>query len=164
MPLCDGAGVIESVGGGDAPAQGSTSPSASPSRWRAGDRVLFAAMSSWKSAEPGTDAELDATTALGAGAVDGVLRQYVVADEDAIVAAPRGLSFEEAATLGGAYVSAWNALFGGYRTVRAGDVVVTQGTGGVSTAVLQVSRHHPVRVRWRFELGACLMRALLACR
>lgn len=140
MPLCDGAGVVESVGGGGASVQGS---SPAPSRWRPGDRVLFAAMSSWKSAEPGTDAELDATTALGAGDVDGVLRQYVVADEDAIVAAPRQLSFEEAATLGGAYVSAWNALFGGYRILRAGDVVVTQGTGGVSTAVLQVSRHHP---------------------
>lgn len=158
MPLCDGVGVIESVGGGSA--EGSPSPS----RWRAGDRVIFAAMSSWRSAEPGTDAELDPTTALGAGTVDGVLRQHVVADEDAIVAAPAGLSFEEAATLGGAYVSAWNALFGGYRTLRAGDVVVTQGTGGVSTAVLQVSRHHPVSRSLAVGAGACLTRALLARR
>lgn len=117
--------------------------STAPSRWRPGDRVNTAAMSSWKSAEPGTDAELDPTVSLGAGGVGGVLQQYFVADEDAVVPAPRGLSFEEAAALGGAYVSAWNALFGWYRPLQAGDVVVTQGTGGVSTAVLQVSNLSP---------------------
>lgn len=131
VPLSDGAGVIESVN----PAPGT------PSRWKAGDRVITAAMSSWKSAEPGTDAELDPTVSLGAGDVGGVLQQYFVADEDAVVPAPEGLAFEEAAALGGAYVSAWNALFGWYRPLRAGDVVVTQGTGGVSTAVLQVSSY-----------------------
>lgn len=129
VPLCDGAGVVESV----------NAEEGSPSRWRPGDRVLVAAGSSWKSAEPGTDGELDGTRMLGAGDVDGVLQQYFVADEDAIVPAPDGLSFEEAAVLGGAYVSAWNALFGWYKPLKAGDVVVTQGTGGVSTAVLQVS-------------------------
>lgn len=103
--------------------------------------MITAAMSSWKSAEPGTDGELDPTVSLGAGDVDGVLRQYFVADEDAIIPAPEGLSFEEAAALGGAYVSAWNALFGWYKPLKAGDVVVTQGTGGVSTAVLQVSTY-----------------------
>ena len=131
MPLSDGAGIIESVN----PAPGQ------PSRWKPGDRVITAAMSSWKSAEPGTDGELDPTVSLGAGDVDGVLRQYFVADEDAVVPAPEGLSFEEAAALWGAYVSAWNALFGWYRPLKVGDVVVTQGTGGVSTAVLQVSTY-----------------------
>lgn len=131
MPLSDGAGIVESV---------NTAPG-STLRWRAGDRVITAAMSSWKSAEPGMDGELDPTRALGAGPVDGVLQQYFVADEDAVVRAPEGLSFEEAAALGGAYVSAWNALFGWYKPVKAGDVVVTQGTGGVSTAILQVSTY-----------------------
>jgi len=129
VPLVDGAGIIESV---------NVKPG-SPSRWKPGDRVTFAAGSSWKSAEPGTDGELDGTKMLGAGDIDGVLQQYVVADEDAIVPAPEGLSFEEAAALGGAYASAWNALFGWHVPLKAGDVVVTQGTGGVSTAVLQVS-------------------------
>lgn len=131
VPLSDGAGIVESVN----PAPGHSS------RWKPGERVITAAMSSWKSAEPGTDGELDPTVSLGAGGVDGVLRQYFVADEDAVVPAPEGLSFEEAAALGGAYVSAWNALFGWYRPLKAGDVVVTQGTGGVSTAVLQVSTY-----------------------
>lgn len=136
MPLCDGAGIVESV----------NAAPGSPSRWRAGDRVLVAAGSSWKSAEPGTDGELDGTRMLGAGDIDGVLQQYFVADEDAIVPAPDGLSFEEASVLGGAYVSAWNALFGWYTPLKAGDVVVTQGTGGVSTAALQVSSQ--VQTTW----------------
>lgn len=129
VPLPDGAGIVESV----------NAAPGSPSRWKSGDRVMFAATSSWKSAEPGTDGELDGTKMLGAGDVDGLLQQYVVADEGAVVPMPDGLSFEEAAALGGAYGTAWNALFGWYSPLKAGDVVVTQGTGGVSTAVLQVS-------------------------
>ncbi|KAI7782247.1 alcohol dehydrogenase [Diaporthe eres] len=136
VPLCDGAGVVESVNA----APGSSS------RWRPGDRVIVAAGSSWKSAEPGTDGELDGTKLLGAGDIDGVLQQYIVADEDAVVPAPEGLSFEEAAPLGGAYVSAWNALFGWYRPLKAGDVVVIQGTGGVSIAVLQIATAAGARV------------------
>lgn len=108
--------------------------------------MIVAASTSWKSAEPGTDGEMDNTTVLGASDIDGVLQQYVVVDEDGIVSAPDNLSFEEAASLGGAYASAWNALFGWYVPLKAGDVVVTQGTGGVSTAVLQVGARaqHPV--------------------
>ncbi|KAK2607033.1 hypothetical protein N8I77_005742 [Diaporthe amygdali] len=126
VPLCDGSGIVESV---------NAEPGSS--RWRVGDRVIVAASTSWKSAEPGTDGEMDNTTVLGASDIDGVLQQYVVVDEDGIVSAPDNLSFEEAASLGGAYASAWNALFGWYVPLKAGDVVVTQGTGGVSTAVLQ---------------------------
>ncbi|POS75091.1 hypothetical protein DHEL01_v206518 [Diaporthe helianthi] len=129
VPLADGAGTVESVS--EAPG--------SPSKWKPGDRVTFAAGSTWTSAEPGMDAELDTTKMLGGGDMDGLLRQYVVADEDAVVRAPEGLSFEEAAALGGAYATAWNALFGWYRPLKEGDVVVTQGTRGVSTAVLQIA-------------------------
>ncbi|KAG8164251.1 hypothetical protein KVR01_006169 [Diaporthe batatas] len=130
VPLCDGAGTVERVG--------ATAPG-SPSRWKPGDRVIFAAGTSWKSAEPGTDAEMDITSLLGAGDIDGLLQQYVVAEGDALVPAPEGLSFEEAAALGVAHGTAWNALFGWYRPLKEGDVVVTQGTGGVSTAVLQIA-------------------------
>ncbi|KAI3393439.1 hypothetical protein diail_4275 [Diaporthe ilicicola] len=126
VPLCDGAGVIESV-----------NAEMGSSRWRVGDRVLIAAGNNWKSAEPGTDGEVDASKFLGASDIDGLLQQYVVADEDSIVPAPDNLSFEEVACLGGAYGTAWNALFGWYVQLKKGDVVVAQGTGGTSTAVLQ---------------------------
>lgn len=70
--------------------------------------------------------------------LDGTMREYGVFDESALVRMPANLTFEEAATLGCSGLTAWNALFGGGRTVGVGDVVLTQGTGGVSIAALQV--------------------------
>jgi NADPH:quinone reductase-like Zn-dependent oxidoreductase len=52
---------------------------------------------------------------------------------------PPSLSFEEAATLPCAGVTAWNALTVG-KQVKAGDVVLVLGTGGVSILALQLAR------------------------
>ena len=85
----------------------------------------------------GTLTQDDALSALGAVA-DGVLRQYAVFKEDGLVHMPAHLSYEEAATLPCAGLTAWNALYGsGLRSLRAGDTVLTQGTGGVSIFALQ---------------------------
>jgi NADPH:quinone reductase-like Zn-dependent oxidoreductase len=62
-----------------------------------------------------------------------------VVSEEAAVAMPSHLSFEEAATLPCAAVTAWVALTG-RRRVTAGDTVLTQGTGGVSIFALQLAR------------------------
>lgn len=71
--------------------------------------------------------------------VDGTLRQYGVFHESTIVHMPSNLSFVEAATLTCSGLTAWNALFGlESKAPRKGDVVVVQGTGGVSIAALQV--------------------------
>jgi len=52
---------------------------------------------------------------------------------------PRNLTFEQASTLTCSGLTAWNALFGGRGGgLKAGDTVLTQGTGGVSVAALQV--------------------------
>jgi len=58
---------------------------------------------------------------------------------------PPYLSFEEAASLPCAAVTAWNALVaqGG---IKAGDTVLLQGTGGVSLFALQIARMHGARV------------------
>ncbi len=46
---------------------------------------------------------------------------------------PKTLSTEEASTLGCAGLTAWNALYGlKSKALKPGDVVLTQGTGGVS--------------------------------
>lgn len=125
MPLVDGAGVVASAPAG--------------SRWRAGDRVLLAGNATWRSAAPGTAGDLDAAQIVGAGAVPGFAQQYYVAGaDDALLPAPAGLSHEEVACLGVTFGTAWNALYGAQVPLRAGDVVVAQGTGGVSMAVLQV--------------------------
>ena len=73
---------------------------------------------------------------------DGWLTEYKVVSAEALVAAPEYLSFEQAATLPCAAVTAWSALSG----VRAGDTVLTQGTGGVSLFALQLAKALGARV------------------
>ena len=68
-----------------------------------------------------------------------MLAEYAVVNEEAAVAIPGDLSFEEAATLPCAAVTAWVALTG-HRRVTAGDTVLTQGTGGVSIFAVQFAR------------------------
>lgn len=77
-------------------------------------------------------------TGLG-GVIDGTLRQYGTFKEDGLVPQPPSLSYQEAATLSCAGLTAWNALYG-LRPVKPGDVVVTQGTGGVSIFALQFAK------------------------
>ena len=69
---------------------------------------------------------------------DGWLAQYKVVSQEALVAAPPGLSFEEAATLPCAALTAWTALTG-FSPIRPGQTVLTQGTGGVSVFAIQLA-------------------------
>ncbi|KAH7060680.1 hypothetical protein B0J12DRAFT_649719 [Macrophomina phaseolina] len=75
------------------------------------------------------------------GPIDGVLRQYVVLPADAIVKVPReaGLSFAQWASLVCTGVTAWNALYGNL-PLRPGQVVLLQGTGGVSITGLILAK------------------------
>lgn len=75
---------------------------------------------------------------LGASA-DGVARTYGIFAAEGLTAAPDELSDLEAATLPCAALTAWNSLFA-HRVTRPGDVVVLQGTGGVSIAALQMAK------------------------
>lgn len=77
----------------------------------------------------------DIAAALGSS-TDGVLQEYVIVNEAGLVHMPSILSYEEAATLPCAGVTAWNSLYGS-RSLRPGDTVLTQGTGGVSIFALQ---------------------------
>ena len=52
---------------------------------------------------------------------------------------PEHLSYEEASTLPCAAVTAYNALLGGKPTLKGGDFVLVQGTGGVSIFGLQLA-------------------------
>jgi NADPH:quinone reductase-like Zn-dependent oxidoreductase len=86
------------------------------------------------------DGPLTAAKARGAlgGDIDGMLAEYVVLKETGLVAFPEHLSFQEAATLPCAAVTAWNALAAG--DVKPGATVLIQGTGGVSIFALQFAR------------------------
>jgi NADPH:quinone reductase-like Zn-dependent oxidoreductase len=121
VPLSDGAGSVVAVG-------------ENVTKWKSGDRVCPIFMQGW------IDGEIDfkkARTALG-GDSDGCLREFGAFDENALVRIPDHLSYEEAATLPCAAVTAYHALFvsGG---LKSGDTVLLLGTGGVSIFALQFS-------------------------
>jgi NADPH:quinone reductase-like Zn-dependent oxidoreductase len=84
------------------------------------------------------------TDRLGAN-LDGMLAEYAVLSEEALVPVPSHLSFEEATTLPCAAVTAWVALTG-HRRITAGDTVPTQGSGGVSVFALQFAQVLGARV------------------
>jgi NADPH:quinone reductase-like Zn-dependent oxidoreductase len=128
VPLSDGAGEVAAIGEG-------------VTRVKVGDRVAGIFAQKWLAGAPGKR-ELRST--LGAP-LDGMLAEMVVLDEDGLVHVPTHLTDEEAATLPCAGVTAWNALMieGG---LKAGDVVLTQGTGGVSIFAVQFARLAGARV------------------
>ena len=121
IPLSDGAGEIVAVG--DA-----------VTRFAVGDRVTPIFFSRWISGDLTSD---QIGSALG-GAIDGVLAERVALHEDALVTVPEKYSFEQAATLPCAAVTAWQALTLG--NLQAGQTVLMLGTGGVSIWALQLAK------------------------
>ncbi|KAJ6511580.1 alcohol dehydrogenase superfamily protein [Mycena vitilis] len=101
--------------------------------WKRGDRVSANFMLDKLHAEQ--TAKI-AASALG-GAVHGVLTEYRTFPAHSLVAIPEHLSYEEASTLPCAALTAYNALLSGFEPLKAGDTVLVQGTGGVSTFALQ---------------------------
>jgi NADPH:quinone reductase-like Zn-dependent oxidoreductase len=142
VPLSDGVGTVTEVGEG-------------VTRVKTGDRVAGSFMQKWICG-PLTDTQSKST--LGGG-IDGVLSEYAVLDADGVVTVPAHLSDEEAATLPCAAVTAWHAVVtaGG---VKAGDTVLTQGTGGVSLFATQFARLAGARVVITSSSDAKLKRAL----
>ena len=123
IPLSDGAGEVIAVG-------------PEVSRWKIGDRVCPAFFQQWL-AGPRTAA--NSRSALGAGDLDGVLRETANFHEDGLVAIPPHLSYEQAATLPCAAVTAWHALHH-VSKLTAGETVLLLGTGGVSIFALQFAK------------------------
>lgn len=140
IPCSDGAGAVEAVGEGG-------------TQWKPGDRVCGIFMQNWIDGPP-TPAKIKG--ALG-GDIDGMLAEYVVLNEKGLVRIPEHLSFEEAATLPCAGVTAWNALKAG--EVRQGSTVLMQGTGGVSIFALQFAKVKGARVLGISSSDAKLQRA-----
>ena len=128
VPLSDGAGDVAAIGGG-------------VTRVKIGDRIAGCFHPRWFGGPIKPDYLTDR---LGAN-LDGLLAEYAVFNEEAVVLLPSHLSFEEAATLPCAAVTAWVALTG-HRRVTAGDTVLIQGSGGVSVFALQFARVLGARV------------------
>jgi NADPH:quinone reductase-like Zn-dependent oxidoreductase len=128
IPLSDGAGEVIAVGEG-------------VTRVKTGDRVAAAFMQGWIDGPP-DDAK--AATALG-GAIDGMLAEQVCLDASGLVHFPSHLTYEEAASLPCAAVTAWHSLFDSGRLLP-GQSVLVQGTGGVSIFALQFAKMAGARV------------------
>jgi len=121
IPCSDGAGEVVAIGEG-------------VSEWKPGHRVMGIFMQNWLE---GPLTPVRAKGALG-GDIDGMLTDYIVLREQGLVSMPNHLSYQEAATLPCAAVTAWNALRAG--EVRQGSKVLIQGTGGVSIFALQFAK------------------------
>lgn len=119
IPLSDGAGEVAALGPG-------------ATRWKVGDRVAPIFLPRWLGGELLPEY---LPSALG-GPSDGVLAETIVISEEALVRIPAHLSFEEAATLPCAAVTAWNAVFD-KGALMPGQTLVTLGSGGVSLFAAQ---------------------------
>ncbi|MBI4907899.1 MAG: NAD(P)-dependent alcohol dehydrogenase [Acidobacteria bacterium] len=128
IPCSDGAGEVIACGPG-------------VTRLRTGDRVAGCFFPRWISGPP---AKEKINTPLG-GPLDGMLCQYRSLPEDAWVPIPSHLTYEEAATLPCAGVTAWSAIVE-QGNVRPGETVLVQGTGGVSIFALQWAKLGGARV------------------
>lgn len=128
VPLSDGAGEVIEVGAG-------------VDRVKPGDRVAGIFMQGWLGGE---HEPWHGATALG-GAIDGVLAEYVVFDQQGLVHIPAHLSYRQAATLPCAAVTAWHGLTE-LKPVGPGQNVLVLGTGGVSMFGLQLARAAGARV------------------
>ena len=114
IPLSDGAGEVIAVGPG-------------VSRFRVGDRVAGIFFERWLGGAP----TLDMLESARGGNPSGMLSEVIVSHEDGLVAVPAHLTYEEAATLPCAAVTAWVGLFKRGR-LQSGQFVLLEGTGGVS--------------------------------
>ena len=122
VPLSDGAGEVVTAG-------------SAVTRVKVGDRVAGIFFQSWIT---GSFTPQTAQTALG-GSIDGMLSQYVTLDEQGVVVIPSSLTYEEAATLPCAGVTAWNGLFTRGH-LQPGEYVLLEGTGGVSLLGLVLAK------------------------
>lgn len=114
IPLSDGAGEVIAVGEG-------------VTRFEIGDRVAGIFFEEWIDGLP-SEASLSSDRGGNAG---GMLSEMIVSHEDALVTIPDHLTWEEAATLPCAAVTAWVGLFKRGQ-IRPGQWVLLEGTGGVS--------------------------------
>jgi NADPH:quinone reductase-like Zn-dependent oxidoreductase len=141
VPVSDGAGEVVAVGPG-------------VTRVKPGDRVAGIFAQRWIAGPPTREGM---RSSLG-GPLDGMLAERVALDAEGVVPVPEHLSFEEAACLPCAGVTAWSALVE-QGSLKAGDTLLVLGTGGVSLFALQFAHLLGARVIVTSSSDAKLERA-----
>ena len=122
VPNSCGAGTVVAVGDG-------------VTRFATGNRVVPTFFQKWLNGPPTATA---LSSALG-GPIDGCLREQMTLHEDGLLHIPDYMSFDEAATLPCAALTAWRGLVEEGHLI-AGQSVLVQGTGGVSIFALQFAK------------------------
>ena len=122
IPMSDGAGEVTAVGDG-------------VSEFAVGDHVVSTFFPDWLDGAP----PATAFTRVPGDGIDGYAREAITAPTHWFTRAPKGYSHAQAATLTCAGLTAWRALFVDY-TLKLGDTVLVQGTGGVSIFALQMAK------------------------
>ena len=122
VPVADGAGDVVAIGAG-------------VTRVKVGDRVTAPHFTPW------IDGDYEPAVFAGdvGNQLDGWLQEQIVLPASALVKLPAKMSYEEAAALGAAAITAWAVLVP-FGRVKSGDVVLTLGTGGVAILALQLAK------------------------
>lgn len=122
IPMSDGAGEVIAVGEG-------------VTAFKVGDHVVSTFFPNWPAGGP----SLDRLLGVPGDHADGFAAELVAGPVSAFTRMPKGWSFAHAATLPCAALTAWRALMVEAK-IKPGDVVLTQGTGGVSIFALQLAK------------------------
>ncbi|MFY9960690.1 zinc-dependent alcohol dehydrogenase family protein [Pseudomonas sp.] len=122
IPMADGAGVVTAVGAG-------------VTEFAVGDAVVSTFFPDWQDGQ----AQVEGFATVPGDGIDGYAREQVTARATSFTHAPKGYSHAEAATLTTAGVTAWRALMAD-DSLKPGDTVLVQGTGGVSIFALQFAK------------------------
>lgn len=122
IPMADGAGEVIAVGEG-------------VSEFAVGDHVVSTFFPDWLSGEP----LIEGFASVPGDGIDGYARETVTARATSFTRAPKNWSHAEAATLTTAGLTAWRTLMAD-GSLKPGDSVLVQGTGGVSIFALQFAK------------------------
>ena len=128
--LSDGAGVVEAVGEG-------------VTEFKAEDRVISTFFPVWSAGRPMQ--RVGSFKEVPGDGQPGVAAEYIVRPVSAFTHAPKHWDHVAAATIPTSALTAWRALVVNGR-LKAGDCVLTQGTGGVSMIALQLAKQMGARV------------------
>ena len=123
IPMSDGAGVVEAVGEG-------------VTGFAVGDRVMSCFFPHWAD---GRADDFSKMADVPGDRVDGFAAETVTMPATAFTPMPAAYSFEQAATLPCAALTAWRALMVEAQ-IKSDDHVLVQGSGGVSVFALQFAK------------------------
>ncbi len=122
IPLSEGSGEVLAVGAGEA-------------RLKPGDRVTCCHWANWVSG-PWSPSNYIADVG---NTIDGWLGEMILLPTSCLAVIPQAVSWEDAATVSGSGVTVWHALHE-VAHVRSDDIVLTLGTGGVSSFGLLLAK------------------------